>query len=352
MHSLIYLIEAIFAINLLVVVHELGHMLAGRAFGVHSRKFCIGIGPRLFGFRYRGTDFCVAPVPLGGFVQLEDGHDHLSDRTCMSCISPWKRIIVFFAGPFANLLFVVVLLWTVFFALGLSDSEPVIATVDPSSPAAEAGLRPGDRIVSVNGQKALCWTHAAVALGRSKGKPLQVILDRPAEVLRQAREGSGAGSAQVAVSLEKGDLVGAGPSQKQVRLRLGPLPAAKHALAQLVELSGILYRSFTGLATASVKPSELVGPVYLFHTSAKAAAESQVSLVYLLAVISACLFFFNLLPLPILDGGQIVLTVVESVLRRPLGPKSMKLLIHASLFWLLLLIASSTLNDVVRLLKG
>jgi regulator of sigma E protease len=350
MTYLLCIFESLLAVSLLVVVHEFGHMIAGKAFGVPSHRFCIGLGPRLFGFRFRGTEYCFAPVPLGGYVQLDSVHRHGEGQTCMSCLPPWKKVLVYFAGPAANLIFVLFLFWTVFFVMGYRDHVPVIGKVDPGSPAFHAGFRAGDRILSINGKKIISWTQAAVEFDRSQARSRKAALGSPGSE-REAGillEGDSGGARTLDATWD--DLAGAFQAEETVRLRLGPVHAAKKSVEKFTQLSKLLFQSLTGLMTARVSPSELVGPLYLFHVSAQAAVESQGSLVYLLAVISACLFFFNLLPLPVLDGGQIALAMLEKVLKRPLAPQSMRLLIHASVGWLILLMTSATLNDIVRLL--
>ncbi len=350
MNYLLCIFESLLAVNLLVVVHELGHMIAGRVFGVHSHKFCIGLGPRLFGVRFRGTDYCFSPVPLGGYVQLDSDHQHSDQQACMKCISPWKKMLVYFAGPASNLIFVLFLFWTVFFVLGYKDNVPVIGKVTPESQEAEAGFLPGDRILDINGKKIVSWTQASVAADRAGGQLLKVEVSRPWQRGEERFPGKEDAGESVTLEIRGGGLSGVVAADETIRLRLGPLHAAEKSFEKLVQLSKLLFQSVTGLVTAKVPPSELVGPIYLFHVSAQTASESQVSLVYLLAVISACLFFFNLLPLPVLDGGQIVLAFLEKILKRPLAPQSMRLLIHASIVWLIMLMASATLNDIARLL--
>lgn len=349
MAYLIHLLEAILAVNLLVLVHEAGHLLVARAFRVPSLRFCLGLGPRLFGLKYKGTDYCVAAVPIGGFVQLAQGHQHDGRTSCMDCVSTWKRMLIFFAGPAANLLFVVFLFWLVYSVIGYRDHEPVVAAVEPGSAEAIAGIEPEDRILQVDGRRVITWSQVALALEKEGRGPVTLVVQRPGR-----REGSGFEAREMtrvlSVSLEGQETLGILPADQMVRLRLGPFRALEISVNKLWLLSGLLADSLVGLATAKVPPSELVGPIYLFHLSSQAAAAGPASLVYLLAFISASLCFFNLLPLPVLDGGQILLAFLQKVLQRPIGERSMRLLMHASLFWLLLLLASATLNDLVRLL--
>ncbi len=351
MAYLIHLLEAILAVNLLVLVHEAGHLLVARAFRVPSLRFSLGLGPRLFGLKYKGTDYCVAAVPIGGFVQLAQGHQHDSRTSCMDCVSAWKRMLIFFAGPAANLLFVVFLFWLVYSVIGYRDHEPVVAAVEPGSAEAIAGIEPEDRILQVDGRRIITWSQLVLALEKEGRGSVTLVVQRAGR-----REGSGFEAREMtrvlSVSLEGRETLGILPTDQMIRLRLGPLRALEKSVKKLWLLSGLLTESLVGLVTAKVPPSELVGPIYLFHLSSKAASAGPASLVYLLAFISASLCFFNLLPLPVLDGGQILLTFLQKVLKRPIGDRSMRLLMHASLFWLLLLLASATLNDLVRLLAG
>ena len=348
---LIHLLEAILAVNLLVLVHEAGHLLVARAFRVPSLRFSLGLGPRLFGLKYKGTDYCVAAVPIGGFVQLAQGHRHDSRTSCMDCVSAWKRMLIFFAGPAANLLFVVFLFWLVYSVIGYRDHQPVVAAVEPGSAEAIAGIEPEDRILQVDGRRIITWSQLVLALEKEGHGPVTLVVQRPGRLEEsgfEAREMTRV----LSVSLEGQKTLGILPTDQMIRLRLGPVRALEKSVNKLWLLSGLLADSLVGLATAKVPPSELVGPVYLFHLSSQAAAAGPASLVYLLAFISASLCFFNLLPLPVLDGGQILLAFLQKVLKRPIGDRSMRLLTHASLFWLLLLLASATLNDLVRLLAS
>jgi regulator of sigma E protease len=322
-----------------------------KAFRVPSLRFSLGLGPRLFGVKYKGTDYCIAAVPIGGFVQLAQGHQHDPRNACMDCVSPWKRMLIFFAGPAANLLFVVLLFWLLYSVIGYRDHEPVVSGVVPGSTEAIAGIEPGDRILRVDGKRVITWSQLALALEREGLEPVTLMVQRSG-----GHEGAGGDAGprvRMLVLTPPGqEGLGIRPGDQMIRLRLGPYRALEKSVHKLWLLSGLLADSIVGLVTARIPASELVGPVYLFHLSSKAASAGPASLLYLLAFVSASLCFFNLLPLPVLDGGQILLTFLQKVLKRPIGERSLRLLMHASLFWLVLLLASATLNDLVRLIAS
>ena len=248
MQEYAYVVIAILAINVLVLVHEFGHLLAARLFGVRALRFCVGLGPRLIGVRYKGTDYCVAPIPLGGYVRLASSSGPEGLTGSLTEKPAWQKAVIFFAGPLGNALFVFLAIY------------------------------------------AITLMHA------------------------------------------------------------NPIHAMEETCQKMLLLTRLVVNSFTGLATCKIPPSELVGPIFLFNVAAKAASSGLVTFLYFLAFISANLFIFNLLPLPVLDGGQILLAFVNRTLRRPLHPRSIRLLTHASLVWLILILATATLNDIVRIL--
>jgi len=340
MTYLLYLIEGILAINFLVIIHELGHMIAGRLFRIPVLKFCVGFGPRLIGLNYKGTDFCVAPFPLGGFVMLARGHQHDDQSTCMDCVSPWKRAIILLAGPAANLFFVFFIFWLMYFGVGQRNKAAVVGSVLAGSPAAYAGFQPDDKIVRMNDVEVLTWRQVELLMTRAAGKGLSVLVNR--------------GGSQEVLSIsvpQQKESAGLSPSEQMTTFRLGPVQAIDKSLEKVWFLLGVIYHSLAGLVTAQTPVSDLTGPIYIFHLAGETAASSQISFVFFLAFISASLFLFNLLPLPILDGGQILLATLQGLRRKPLGNRSMMVLNYSSLACLLLLLGSATYNDIIRFIS-
>ncbi len=352
MKYLLYLIEAILAVNMLIVIHELGHMLAGRLFRIPSLKFCIGLGPRLVGIKYKGTDFCLAMIPLGGFVMLARGHNHDSQTACMDCISIWKRMLILFSGPAANLLFVVFLFWAIYFGIGFRDSEPVIAVVEAESTAATVGFQPQDKILQVNGRKVISWSQVELVYKKSQEKAVTAIVSRhdKADPAGSSADNSPVNIISLSLPPQQG-LEGLRPVEQTLRFRLGPGEAIQKAVEKVWFLLGLLYRSLAGLLTGTIPASDLTGPVFLYHFASQTAASSQVSFLFLLAFISASFFFFNMLPLPVLDGGQILLASIQGLRKKPIGARPLMYINYVSFASLILLLVSATYNDVVRLLN-
>ncbi|HMV69512.1 MAG TPA: site-2 protease family protein [Myxococcota bacterium] len=184
--SLTYMAAGLFMIGLLVVVHEAGHFLFARLFGVGVPIFSVGVGPRLFGVIWRGTDYRLSMLPLGGYV-LMSGADPFGEEDTEHVVPPeqdfmrkpvWQRLIIMAAGPGVNLLLPFVL-FTFLYMAGKPDVGPVVGAVFPGSAAAEVGLRPGDRVTAVDGDPIEIWHDVDDALARrlAGGAAGDLVLD-------------------------------------------------------------------------------------------------------------------------------------------------------------------------------
>ncbi|HEY1088224.1 MAG TPA: RIP metalloprotease RseP, partial [Archangium sp.] len=168
-------------LGVLVTVHEAGHFFAAKWAGVKVLKFSIGFGPKLFSFRRGETEYQIAALPLGGFVAMAGQHpgDDVEEDMGRTFLGApwWKRVIILLAGPGANLIFPVIALFFVY----LGDSTeftPRVGAVEPGSPAAVAGLRPGDLITKIDGTSIRTFTELSKIAGASADKQLTLTVDR------------------------------------------------------------------------------------------------------------------------------------------------------------------------------
>lgn len=180
---------ALFAVAMLVVVHEFGHFLAAKALGVRVIVFSIGFGKRLWGFKWGNTDYRISTLPFGGYVRMShadpfgdggyfDDEDDSTPRTEWFSLRPaWHRLIIMFAGPLANLLLPFGL-FTVLMALGEPQAQSVVGTVLAGSPAEQVGLVEGDRLVEVDGVSVRTWNDVADVMGSHAGATLPLVVDR------------------------------------------------------------------------------------------------------------------------------------------------------------------------------
>ncbi|MEZ5331024.1 MAG: RIP metalloprotease RseP [Thermoanaerobaculia bacterium] len=391
----------VFALGVIIFVHEAGHLLMAKAFGVRVLTFSLGFGRRLFGFRRGGTDYQVAVVPLGGYVRL-GGEDPTevdpNDRREFLNKPRWQRVLVYLAGPAMNVVLAIVLIAAVFMVgvevSAIPDLPPIVGQVAEDSPAAEAGLLAGDEIVAIAGKEVDSWDQVqfafvtsperAVPLTVERGEqrleltvtpsrvpkyefgdagvlPKQlptvsaVVRDSPAEAagFRPGDEirgvdgrsiGSGndfveyvesrAGQSLTVQVLRQGsplDLevtprldgkvgrIGVSLSYYQ---RFGPLESFVQSARFNLQITRQTFQMLGKILTGEVAAkSAFSGPIEIAALSGAAARTGLRSLIQLMGLISISIAILNLLPVPVLDGGQIAILLVEGVRRRDLSMK-------------------------------
>lgn len=420
----------LFALGVIVFVHELGHYLVAKAFGVRVLVFSLGFGRRLWGFRRAETEYRVSWIPLGGYVNFagQDPSDRGDDPREYLNRPRWQRVLILLAGPFANVVLAVVLVAAVFmtgFAVRDADEvPPVIGMVEPSSPGAAAGLEPGDRVLRVEGDQVENWQQLMFAILTSPEKPLRLEVEPlgdggragsaesvtllPARSSRDEVGEAGVhplvligevlpGSAAEAAGIQVGDAVlsiegqGIGSfaalreqvvdrpgeplelevlrGRERVRLTVVPRPDPQGALIGV----GQPYRrySFGEAVVESVRfnaeltvqilflvekiferrislRASLGGPIEIAAVSGAAARRGFRDLLLFMSFISVNLFIFNLFPIPILDGGQILVLLVEGTLRRDLSVRIKERITQVGLVMIVMLMAMALYFDLSK----
>lgn len=176
----------IIVLGVLVFFHELGHFLVARFFNVGVEKFSLGFGPRLFGKKIGMTDYRVSAIPLGGYVKMvgelpDDEVDESQIELSFSHKNVWKRICIVAAGPVFNVILAILIFYFLFLTIGYETSRPIIGELAQDSPAVEAGLKSGDRVIAVGDTRVVAWEDIGLAVEESKGKPIRFLVDRNGE---------------------------------------------------------------------------------------------------------------------------------------------------------------------------
>lgn len=388
------------ALGIIIFVHEAGHLIVAKAFGMKVLAFSLGFGKRLFGFRRGETEYKVALIPLGGYVQLggEDPSEVSDDPREFLNRPRWQRVLVFLAGPAMNVILAILLIAIVFMAgieiSALPNNPPIVGTVIEGSPGEEAGLLPGDEILSLSGKKISRWDEIQFAILTSPetaipmlverdGDERQVVLtpsrvpkyefgdagifpkmlprvsevlvDSPAEAAgfatgdqMRALNGRPLLSGEEFVSLiEKNagqevvvevlrddrpiDLLvtprdEGGVGRIGVRLgyfqKFGPARALVESVRFNMQITRqtfmVLGKILSGQLAAK---SALSGPIEIAALSGAAARSGLKDLIRLMGLLSISIAILNLLPIPVLDGGQIFILAIESTRRRDLSFK-------------------------------
>ncbi len=306
------ILHVVVAFGLLVIVHELGHFALARLCGMRVDRFSVGFGPVVLRRRVGETEWAVSAVPFGGYVSIsgmspaeEIAED---DRGAYANHPAWQRLAVIVAGPFMNYVFALLLAVGMLVTLGVPRPETTatIGELSPGGPAEQAGLRPGDRIVSVDGEAVATWADLVSAVVARPGKPARVEVARPGE------------SAPVVLTATPRDAGGRGQlgvSQALRTVRAGTGEAIALAFSLTNERAGSILAGLGQMITGRQK-GELKGPVGIAHEMARSARAGAAPFVGIVWLVSIALALFNLLPLPALDGGRFVFLAYELVTRR------------------------------------
>jgi regulator of sigma E protease len=343
----------------LIFVHEMGHYLAGRWFKVKAETFSIGFGREIFGWTdKRGTRWKVGWLPLGGYVKFKGDMNPASvadpewlklppeERAETFQAKPvWQRFIIVFAGPAINFLLAILIFAGLFAAAGVPRTPPVVAAVQENSAAAQAGIRAGDRIVSVAGRGVDRFEDISdivrirpdeqlrVELVR-EGRPLALTVTARGELQRD-RFGN-------EFKIGRLGIMNANPVIVPVRWWELPGAAIGYTKDTVVMMVETLGQVITG--RRSVK--ELGGPLKIAQFSGQQATLGWGAFIIFMAIVSINLGFINLLPIPLLDGGHLLFYMIEGVRRKPLKPETQEWAFRTGLAALLALMIFVTFNDL------
>jgi regulator of sigma E protease len=386
--NLLPFLAPLLVFGLVVFVHELGHFLAAKAVGIYAPVFALGWGRRVWGVRRGETDYRLALFPLGGYVRMASRDDESMaafegggsrgdleakdgqqpkgepgvawDPTAMVPFGPkpvpsnrwfeskplWAKLVVMLAGVTMNFLLAIVVVAGLRLANGKSNPASVIGTVLPSTPAASAGLLPGDSVVAIDGARVATWAELVGVVTTKAGVPLTFDVVRGGAT-RSMRITP---SATVDTVAETGAVrsigrIGAASS----RMRVGPIDAVSDGVAYTWETIVQTVDVLGGLITGQVSPKQLGGPIMIAQASFQTAqAGGLSSVLMLMALISVNIAVLNLLPVPVLDGGQVLLALVESARGKPLGERAKGAIMYAGVGLVLLLLITTTFNDLAR----
>ncbi len=345
------------ALSLLVFVHELGHFAVAKRLGVKVLRFSIGFGPILFSRRRGETEYAVSAMPLGGYVKMlgeEDEEEAVREPERAFSTQPLpKRSAIVFAGPLMNFLFAFLVYAVLFLAVGaeVPSSEPRVGGVAAGSPAEEAGLQAGDRVVAVNGDPTTTWEALAQTVRQSKGEPLALTVERggaqlPITVTPKLRE------TRSVFGEETGEVYLIGIEASHDWKPVGPLEAVSMAGQQTVTATYLVVQGLALMVQGRVPLRELGGPIAIARAAGQQARAGTRYFLSMLAFLSINLGVLNLLPIPALDGGHLALFAVEGALGRPLRPRHRELAQQVGLLLLLSLMVFVFYNDIHRLVQG
>ncbi len=350
-------IAVILVLGGLIFFHELGHFFFARLFGVGVKVFSLGFGPKLFGWKRGLTEYRLSALPLGGYVSMvgerpgEDLPPGFSPRHSFTGRPAWQRMIIIAAGPLANFVLAVAIIYGLILAQGVPTPVPLVAEVVAGSPAEAAGLKAGDRIVFLDGQEVTNsgWDYVIETIRGGGEVAHQLTILRGEERLSL--------SITPRITLEKNvfgeeipvPLIGIRASVEPVAM--DPASAFPAAVRSTYQLTAVIVTGLVKMIERIIPLDSVGGPIMIVQEIYKQSQEGLYQVLYLAAFISVNLGFLNILPIPVLDGGHILFCLVELITRRPLNERLQRIAIHIGLAALFLLMALAVFNDLRRLIS-
>jgi regulator of sigma E protease len=362
-----YLIPFLFVLSLVVFFHELGHFLIARWCGVRILVFSIGFGPELVGFNDRyGTRWKISAIPLGGFVKFfgDDNAASVPDnerlasmdareRTQSFMFQPVaKRAAIVVAGPLANFLLAIVIFAGVFMLYGKQTMSARVDSVQPGSAAADAGFKPGDLVVAINGHGVDSFADMQRVVGANAGEPLAVTVDRDGAqlvltatpTLKEVKDNFG--------NVQRVGILGISRSMAPEDLKLHPVAPPQAVWLAVQETWSVIDRTMSyigGVIAGREAANQLGGPIRIAQMSGQVASFGFVPLIQLAAVLSISIGLLNLFPIPLLDGGHLLFYIIEGIRGRPLSERAQEVGFRIGLAIVLMLMIFATFNDIVHL---
>ena len=430
-----YIWPVLLLLGVMILIHELGHFWAARAFDVKVETFSVGFGTRLFGFRRGETDYRFSLIPFGGYVKMtgeQPGEQETDDPRAYSRKPRWQRLIIAFAGPFMNFVLAIAVLtglYMVSYEKVLNPDGTVVGHVTPGSPAARAGIQPGDKVVRLDGKDNPDWEDI-VTKEIVTGQTMTVTMERnghrfPVSLTPVMDEKEGLGSLgwegqnviqvasvnegypAAAAGLNKGDVlvkvngipihshytlpevirrsdgkpatieyvrngvhhtvtmvpIFRNPDGTSMRWMIGVLPEIKldiqktrlsfpdalnESLVQNRKNANLIVEFLRGILERRMSAKNLSGPIGIAVYAKEAADEGAGPLLQLMSVVSLNLAIFNLLPIPILDGGMILTLVIEMVMGHDLSLNVRENMLKVGFVFLMMLVVFVIYNDIAK----
>ncbi len=340
----------ILILGVLILVHEFGHFLLARLCGVKVEVFAIGFGPPLFKFKFKSFDFYICLILWGGYVRLA-GFERGEYKG-----KPWEflskplriRAKIVLAGPFFNYLFSWIL-FCLMFLIGIEVFSNRVGELKEGWPAQRAGIKEGDIILEVEGKPTKTWQDITEIIHNTKKENIEIVVLREGKKIRFNLHPKQEEIKDIFGKRRVFSFIGVYPSSEKVKLKYSFLEAIKEASLRLLRLSFLTFKALFYIIIGALPFKEsLTGPLGIYYITKQASQIGLSAILHLMAVLSMSLTIFNILPLPVLDGGHLFFLVIEKIRGKALSPKTEEIINRIGLSFIFILIFLVLYNDIIR----
>lgn len=347
-----WIILALLILSFLVFFHELGHFLVARFFGVHIEVFSIGFGKKLLTKTYKGTQYAISAIPLGGYVKLKGQDDtnplaSNTDADSYTSKSHPQRIAILLAGPIFNFI-LAFLLYLIVALVGQKVILPVVGEFQSGMPASSSGLKSGDYIYSINGIEVKSWQELNEAIMHSKGE-IEVgfyrnKISQHTSITPKVMEGKNIFGERI-----QRNFIGIISKGEVGVAKYSFIDSISYAYSQTLKASKLIFQSIEKMISGIVPMNQIGGVISIVDFISSATQSGLVVLLTLVALISVNLGVMNLLPIPALDGGQILFNLYEMIFRTKMSENSLYYLTICGWVLLVFLMGLGVYNDIHRI---
>ncbi len=346
MSLLIFLI----VLSVLIVVHEFGHFMVAKKMGIRVERFALGFGPKILSFKKKETEYALCLVPLGGYVKLAgDTWDEFKGKPEEYLSrSPRERAGVIFFGPLLNYIMGFLCFYLVL-VLGFPSLTAKVGGLIEGYPAALAGIKVGDEVIAIDSKEVNTWEELQANIRNKKGPAVEMVVLRNQKELKFKIIPRQEKVKNIFGQQESISLAGIKPEGEVIYIKHGAIQSVGLAFQKLLELTAMTFKAFYRMASGAMSFKDSVtGPLGIFYITKEAAHMGFNSLLHVVAVLSTSLGIFNLLPLPLLDGGHLFFLVIEKIKGRPLSKKSDDIVTRVGFSLIIFLALFVFYNDFIK----
>lgn len=343
------IILLILILGVIILVHEFGHFIWAKKFGVHIYEFSIGMGPVLHTHKGKdGINYNIRAFPIGGFVSMagevyED--DQKIPKEKFMCNKPWlHRVIILIAGVMNNFILAIVLLFLIALFWGSTTNKAIVGTILEDSAISKTGIEVGDQIVEINGIKATSWDKLQIALYRKNDKDYYEFV-----VKKQNGEEKTYQVVPEKVKNEDGIETNKFGFGVDTTKHYGFLPSLKYAFQKFGSIISSMLLTVTSLFTGKISLNALSGPVGMYEVVGSSLGLGLSQMLYIVAFLSVNVGFINILPFPAFDGGRVLFLIIEKIKRSPVDSKIENAFHMVGFVLLMILMIYITFQDIIKL---